>query len=209
MSVLGRATARAAEQLGLFKGARWYLREAPRTGAAKAETVLVGVPKTGPRPPVGEVRLLAPDDWAIQRSFSLRLHDYPLDFNVTRAKVLSTTEAEIRDGLQKMPTFVGTRDGAPVARVRLAPDEPGVLELKGVLVLPEARGTGISDLTVRTALEWARDQGHGKVRLWVRENNKPAIDLYTRTGFRPTGETRPLAPDPSLNSVEMMVRVGR
>jgi GNAT superfamily N-acetyltransferase len=208
VSVLGRAAAHAGEQLGLFKGMRWYLREPPRTSAAKAETVLFGVPETGLRPPVDKVRLLTPDDWAIQKWFSLRIPDYPLDFRATRADVLSTTEADIRNSLKEIPTFVGIRDGAPVARVRLVPDEPGVLKLTAVLVLPEARGTGISDLTVRTALEWARDQRCSKVSLWVRENNKPAYDLYTRTGFRPTGETKPLQQDPSLNNIEMMVRVG-
>lgn len=44
MSVVSRAAAQGAERLGLFDGVKWYLRDAPRTAAAKVETVLFKSP---------------------------------------------------------------------------------------------------------------------------------------------------------------------
>ncbi|UAK31446.1 GNAT family N-acetyltransferase [Nocardia asteroides] len=96
------------------------------------------------------------------------------------------------------------RDGLPVARSGLVSHEQaGALELCAVWVAPEARGTGTSDMVVRAALDWARDSGYREIRLWVRENNKPANDLYTRLGFTPTGQQKPRRTDSSLADIEM------
>ena len=39
---------------------------------------------------------------------------------------------------------------------------------------------------------WARERGHYRLRLWVVRDNRAAIALYERVGFRRTGRTQPL-----------------
>jgi ribosomal protein S18 acetylase RimI-like enzyme len=51
--------------------------------------------------------------------------------------------------------------------------------------------------------QWTREVGGDEVKLWVVESNTPAVGLYTKAGFVPTGEAQPLPSYPELTDVRM------
>lgn len=82
-------------------------------------------------------------------------------------------------------------------------DEPGTRHLYGMWVAPEARSTGLGQRFVDAIREWSIEVGADEVKLWVVESNLPARTLYERAGFIRTGESQPLASNPSLTDVRM------
>jgi len=52
-------------------------------------------------------------------------------------------------------------------------------------------------------LGWARARGLGRLGLWAPAHSPPAIALYSRAGFRDTGERRTLPGKASLHLVAM------
>lgn len=78
-------------------------------------------------------------------------------------------------GLAAMETGHGGREDRP--------------HLVSLWVAPSVRGCGVADALVRTVLEVAHAEGAAVVTLEVGDTNAPAIALYRRHGFRPTGRT--------------------
>lgn len=60
-------------------------------------------------------------------------------------------------------------------------------ELQTVAVAPQRRGRGLGRLLLQRALEVARQAGARRLHLEVREDNAPAVALYTSAGFERTG----------------------
>lgn len=63
-------------------------------------------------------------------------------------------------------------------------------EVWGVFLDPSHRGQGIGQSMLRQAVEWARGRGYSELRLEVNPDLTPALQLYRKLGFQPTGETR-------------------
>jgi GNAT superfamily N-acetyltransferase len=106
-------------------------------------------------------------------------------------------------------TFVAERDGEWIGLatgLAMDPDEPERREpvLVGMFVSPDARGRGVGATLVEAVVEWARARGASRLSLWVSVPNLPAIALYTRCGFRRTGESKPLAHTPSVAEIRMV-----
>lgn len=59
-----------------------------------------------------------------------------------------------------------------------------------VYVLPEYRGNSLSGLLLEKAFEIALNKGFKSIQLHVNEDNRPAITVYTRYGFVPTGNIK-------------------
>ena len=91
---------------------------------------------------------------------------------------------------------MATVDGRDLGLARGLPHEhvPGAGYLISMWVAPEARGQGIGSALVDAVVHWARTQGMTRLLLDVADQNAPAVALYTRKGFLPTGETGPLSP---------------
>ena len=73
----------------------------------------------------------------------------------------------------------------------------------GMWVEPGARRSGAAAQLTAAVVEWSRGERFRRVVLWVTETNAPAIALYRRCGFAPTGERNPLPSNPSLSIIEM------
>ncbi len=58
------------------------------------------------------------------------------------------------------------------------------LRIYSVAVAPEARGLGVGQQLVDAAVDAARELGLRTLTLEVRTDNRPAIALYERNGFR-------------------------
>lgn len=78
------------------------------------------------------------------------------------------------------------------------------LDLVGMFVEPEARGREVGASLVQSIAAWAQGRGATQLHLWVTATNEPALRLYRRVGFRPTGSTQPLDHTPSLQEIEMV-----
>jgi GNAT superfamily N-acetyltransferase len=76
--------------------------------------------------------------------------------------------------------------------------------LVGMFVEPAARGRGIGRALVEAVADWARCIGAPRLRLWVTSTNAAALALYARSGFAPTGRTKPLDHTPALTELELI-----
>jgi GNAT superfamily N-acetyltransferase len=156
------------------------------------------------------IRRLRPDEGQALKTLRLRaLAGAPDAFGQTLA------EASARDDWAEWARKLSSADGnagflaeAPEGAVGLA---FGILEAEradaahvgGMWVDPAWRRRGVGAALVAAVIEWARARGRPRVCLWVTEQNRPAVSLYARLGFRPTGERRPLPSNPSLSTIEM------
>ncbi|MEQ1565852.1 MAG: GNAT family N-acetyltransferase [Myxococcota bacterium] len=150
-----------------------------------------------PRHPA-EVVLAGVEDWARVRSLRLTaLADAPDAFGSTFAGERGLPESTWRARLARAEarTLLGRIDGRDAGLVVVAPaDAPGDLGLYSVWVSPTARGRGLGDALVAEAVTVARDLGFRRLVLDVGDANAPAIALYARHGFAPTGVRGSLPP---------------
>ncbi len=86
-------------------------------------------------------------------------------------------------------------------------DEPATRNLYGMWVAPEVRGSGLGRGLVDAVVEWSREVGADEVKLWVVESNLPAVRLYEKSGFVPTGEAQPLPSNPELTDTRMRLAI--
>lgn len=89
--------------------------------------------------------------------------------------------------------FVARDAGRDVGLVVGAPYDAD-LGLFGMWVHPDARGQGAGDGLVEALIAWATSSGAARLVLDVADENRPAIALYARHGFEPTGVTARLPP---------------
>jgi len=160
-----------------------------------------------------EVRRIRPGEGLRLRA--LRLHalaDAPLAFGSTLAREEAFADhvwharAADGDGGDERATFIAERDGRWIGLATgLAdnPDGPGPM-LVGMFVDPAERGRGVGRALVEAVTAWACAREAGCLSLWVGSANNPALALYAACGFRPTGETQPLAHTPVLTELRMV-----
>jgi GNAT superfamily N-acetyltransferase len=145
------------------------------------------------------------------RAIRLRsLQDAPDAFGTTYNEAAAQPLESWNRQLEQLATFVATADGSDVGLVRGATHDQ--LHDAGYLismwVAPEARRQGIGSALVDAIIEWARTRGLNRLFLDVTEGNTPAIALYTRKGFVPSGEVRTLPPPRDhVREVQLVMRL--
>jgi GNAT superfamily N-acetyltransferase len=147
-----------------------------------------------------DIRILEEDDWRLYREVRLAaLREAPEAFGSTLARERVFTEETWRGRLAPRSVFLAEREGEPRGLIGVVPadsPDPGaparLAEFVSMWVNPSARGRGVGDLLIRSALRWAHDQGYSDVGLWVTEHNHHAERLYTRHGFQRTGAVAPV-----------------
>ncbi|HWN55295.1 MAG TPA: GNAT family N-acetyltransferase [Verrucomicrobiae bacterium] len=148
----------------------------------------------------------------------LRLHalaDAPTAFGSTLAREEAFPEsvwheraargASGGDGV----TFIAEHDGQWVGLATGLVEDPEDAKgsgpvLVGMFVDRGKRRCGVGVALVEAVASWARERGAARLALWVTSSNEPAIALYRRCGFRPTGDTKPLAHTPTLTELRMV-----
>lgn len=131
------------------------------------------------------------------RAIRLRaLRDAPEAFGTTFAEASGWPMESWTRQLAELATFIAVIDGVDVGLARGGPHDgkPGAAILLSMWVAPEARGKGVGDALIDTVVGWARSAGYSRLLLDVGDHNEPAIGLYARKGFKPTGETSTLPP---------------
>jgi ribosomal protein S18 acetylase RimI-like enzyme len=135
--------------------------------------------------------------WRRVRAVRLRaLEDFPDALGSTLAHELTFADAEWRLRLARVDaaTFLATLNGADVGITVVAKNEDGEASIYSVWVAPEARGKGAGDALMSAAVVWAKAHAFVRITLDVGDFNTPAIRLYERHGFVPTGEIGTLPP---------------
>jgi len=160
-----------------------------------------------------EVVRVTDDLWQVYRDVRLAaLIDSPRAFWSTYAEVATRTDEQWREFVAAGPTTWFALEGRrPVGTVGLwHADEQAQDEvfLIGMWVPTVARGTGVAELLVATALEHARQAGYRRVVLDVADENARAAAFYERLGFRATGATGTMPWDPSVTERELALDLG-
>lgn len=125
-------------------------------------------------------------DWQSWRELRLQaLSEAPYAFGSTFEEWQDAPEQRWRDRLTSVPfNAVAYASGKPAGMVSVTQPAPdGTADLISMWVAPFARGRGIGDAVVQSAIAWARERGAARVLLAVREANANAIGLYRRNGF--------------------------
>ena len=144
-----------------------------------------------------DILRLATGDADCLRAIRLRaLRDAPEAFGTTFAEAAAWPMESWTRQLAELATFIAVIDGADVGLARGGPHDgkPGAAILLSMWVAPEARGKGVGDALIDSVIAWARGEGFSRLLLEVGDHNEPAIALYARKGFRPTGATSTLPP---------------
>jgi len=75
-------------------------------------------------------------------------------------------------------------DGRLVGAVALRPLSDGVVEMKRLVVRPDARGRGYGRQLLRHAIEQSRARGCRRIRLDTTSRNVVALPMFRRAGFK-------------------------
>ena len=127
------------------------------------------------------------------RTIRLRsLQDAPLAFGSTHEAQIERPPEVWTEQIRIMPTFVAVVDGLDMGVARGAYDDDGdakTVWLLSMWVAPEGRGQGLGVALADAVIDWARTTPAQRLVLDVADDNEPAIALYQRMGFVPTGVT--------------------
>ena len=157
------------------------------------------------------IRRARAEDWRPLRAIRLQsLREAPYAFGSTLQRELEFSEDTWRQRAGGNLGFlawsgdlvVGTATGLSDAT------EPGCVRLVAMYVSPEVRGSGCAFLLLDAVAEAARAAGARQLVLDVTDVNPVATRCYSRYGFRPTGNTRPLPHTPQIAEIEMVMALG-
>jgi GNAT superfamily N-acetyltransferase len=154
------------------------------------------------------VRETVMDDWQALRDIRLEaLRDAPTAFGSVYEQEVLRGEAHWRDRVARGGTFLAylpeVTTSEPAGLIGGYQEDPVTVALVSMYVRPQARGRGVGEALVATVLDWAGKRNAACVRLWVTETNAPALALYERCGFAPTGERQPLPSAPGIGEIAM------
>lgn len=166
-----------------------------QTGAAPF--VEPNSPQTDATPCSATMERLASGDGERLRAIRLRaLRDSPDAFGTTFEEAAAQPPENWELQLEHLATFVATINGRDVGLVRGTPHEQrgDAGYLISMWVAPEARRQGVGSALIDVLVDWAKSQGWDRLLVDVGERNMPALALYARKGFGPTGEIGALPP---------------
>ena len=134
------------------------------------------------------IRMAAPAD---APSIALVLHESFVEYRASytdEAFAATAPEGEqIRRRMGEGTVWVATRDGVIVGTVSVVPRGRS-LYVRGMAVLPSARGQGVGEALLREVEAFASAHGCARLFLSTTPFLSSAIKLYERAGFRRTGE---------------------
>lgn len=154
------------------------------------------------------MRRLGPGDWKLYRRVRLdALKEAPYAFGSRYEVEVKAPDSRWREIVVSRTRFVAEVDGAVAGTVSGGDDEStGAASMTAMWVDPRFRGQGVGDVLVKTAVEWARKAGYGRMFLWVTDGNDPAERLYERNGFRSTGASQEVGPGRLEHEMSLILR---
>ncbi|MEU0371524.1 helix-turn-helix domain-containing GNAT family N-acetyltransferase [Streptomyces sp. NPDC006283] len=122
--------------------------------------------------------------WIVQRHGALYAAEYGwnADFEGLVARIVADFAQGHDPRLERV--WIAELDGRPVGSVMCVRDDaPATARLRLLLVEPDARGHGLGDMLVRTAVDFAREAGYRDMVLWTNDVLAGARRIYQRAGF--------------------------
>jgi ribosomal protein S18 acetylase RimI-like enzyme len=144
-----------------------------------------------------EIQRIRPEEGKRLREIRLSsLIDAPGAFAGTYEQALLRAETGWSRQIAELPTFVAVFNGLDAGMVRTAPatDRQAAAFVLSMWVAACFRGQGVGDALMDAVIAWARAEHLDELILDVGADNASAISLYSRKGFRCTGETGALPP---------------
>ena len=140
------------------------------------------------------VRSLSVDEWERYRAVRLTaLQESPAAFVATHDEEAAEPEEFWRTRMQRSTRLLAEREGVPLGIASVgAADDPGVAQLFGLWVHPDARGSGVATELVRAGARVAALAGNRQLLYWVGTENGRAVAFASGFGFRPTAQRRPM-----------------
>lgn len=164
------------------------------------------------------IQRFAAHEWSSYRDLRLRaLAESPDAFGSTFEVECARSESE---WARRLEAGVHSRSDLPlVARVdseaiglawaRVDEIESKVVHLFQVWVTPENRRRGAGHMLLDATVRWAQELGAQVLALDVTCGDTAATRLYTRAGFRPSGDPQPLRPGSPLLKQPMRLTLSR
>lgn len=158
------------------------------------------------------VREAQPHEWAVVRDVRLlALATDETAFGHTHALASARTDEDWQRYAAATPrdiTFLAESGDRVVGMARgHVTDAPGVVDLYGMWVAPEARGLGAGRMLVDAVAAWARGRGATRLVLWVAEDRHAARALYARAGFVETGKVEDMPHHAGVRAREMVLQL--
>lgn len=155
------------------------------------------------------VHQLGPDDWyRFRRIRLLALAEAPYAFGSTLAQARARSDQDWRNLLAARTQFLATAGDHDLGTVG-AIAENNAAHLISMWVAPDARGSGVADLLVRSVVDWATVSDFDGIHLEVSDGNGTAERVYHRHGFRRTGVTGTISPEDPRPEFEMRLTLRR
>ncbi|RYH09025.1 bifunctional helix-turn-helix transcriptional regulator/GNAT family N-acetyltransferase [Tropicimonas sp. IMCC6043] len=139
-------------------------------------------------PPEAEVRIREIETgdigWIIKRHGELYAasEGFDMSFEALVAGILSGFVANREEPAEK--GWIAESEGLRLGSVFVVREDDTTARLRLMLVEPFARGKGIGQMLVDTAIRHARAQGFETMVLWTQQGLESACRLYERNGFR-------------------------
>ena len=162
------------------------------------------------------IRVLTPDDWALYKDLRLgALAESPEAFGSTLAREQDRSDD---DWAARLAGAAGSAADLPLVAVvggqpaglawgRIEAAEPEAAHLYQMWVAPAQRGRGVGQMLLRAVIDWATAQHAAYLHLGVTLRDSPAMRLYTRAGFEPSGPPEPLRPGADLLALPMRLKL--
>lgn len=140
------------------------------------------------------LRGLRPGDigWVVSRHGALYAQEFGWDMRFEALVARIAADVVDRFDPAREGAWIAELDGRPVGCVFLVQArndtsgavEPGVAQLRMLLVEPEARGTGLGKRLSAQCEAFARQAGYGRIRLWTNSLLVAARGIYQAAGYR-------------------------
>ena len=162
------------------------------------------------------IRSFASSEWQTYKELRLRaLADSPDAFSRTLAEEQTRSDEEWAKRLERgatsgwdLPLLVEVNgEPAGLAWGYIEATNPEVAHLYQVWVAPNYRGLGVGKMLLDAIISWAKEKKAEYLELGVTQADSPAINLYVRAGFKPTGKVEPLRPGSELLCQNMQLKL--
>jgi len=133
-----------------------------------------------------DLRLFTADDadWLVDRHGSLYAEHEGFDASFPALVREIVTGFLAGHDADRERGWIVWQGGARIGSIFVVTEAPGVAKLRLVLVEPAARGSGLAQVMLETAMGFARAAGYTQMRLWTHESHRAAGRMYARNGFR-------------------------
>ncbi|OPL08607.1 MAG: hypothetical protein AVO33_10305 [delta proteobacterium ML8_F1] len=121
--------------------------------------------------------------WVVDRHVMLYRDEYGFDdtFRQYVHGPVMTFYENFKKGEENL--WIAEDEGVRVGMIAIVKSDDRTAQLRWFLIEPEARGKGLGNLMMQTAIDFTRERGYRKLFLWTVAHLDTARYLYEKYGF--------------------------